>query len=67
MPVNLGTDNDEELEEIKKQNKEQAAEAPPATSGTLEVQIIEANLDRNLDSFKDQDPFAIFVVDGQKF
>ena len=31
------------------------------------MKIIEADLERNLDSFGNQDPFAIFELDGQKF
>ena len=59
-PVDLGTEEDDPQEESKGQ-------LPPATSGSLELHIVEADLDRNLDSFGNQDPFAIFELDGQKF
>ena len=61
--VDLGTEEDDAQEE----SKGQAENKPLATSGSLELKIIEADLERNLDSFGNQDPFAIFELDGQKF
>ena len=77
-PVDLGAEDDEEEKKNAENNdgnrankvnagdddlEEPDEEDPEATSGTLEMHIVEAALERNLD-FGKQDPFAIFEVAG---
>ena len=42
------------------ESEEQVPELP--TSGQLEIHVVEAELDRNVDTFKKQDPYAVFEV-----
>ena len=66
--IDLSNDPNQQQEAAQpgESKPQQEAESPPATSGTLELQILEADLERNLDTFGDQDPFAVLELGGQK-
>ena len=64
--VDLGTEEDDG-EETKTKSEKKKAALRAATSGSLELHIIEATLERNLDTFGNQDPFAILEIGDQKF
>ena len=58
-------DGEEAKEEISLEDV--VPEQTDPTSGTLEILVYRAELERNVDTFKNQDPYAILKAEGQEY